>query len=72
MAKAASNNTTNRTCFLTSVARIHLSHLFQDPFVAAAFKAAEDEGLAPSMALIDRPNMLNGGAAERVLDLVEA
>jgi hypothetical protein len=36
------------TAFLNTVARIHLSHLFNDPFVAAAFKAAEDDGRAPA------------------------
>jgi hypothetical protein len=71
MAQAASNNTTNRTCFPTSVARIHLSHLFHDPFVAAAFKAAEDDGLAPAMVSIDRPAGLGGGASETVLEIVK-
>jgi|ERR1700676_2586665 hypothetical protein len=36
------------TAFLNTVARIHLLHLFNDPFVAAAFKAAEDDGRAPA------------------------
>jgi hypothetical protein len=45
MAQANRKNTTKPTAFLNAVARIHLSHLFQDPFVAAAFKAAEDDGL---------------------------
>jgi hypothetical protein len=32
--------------------------------VARAFKAAEDDGLAPSMAVIDHLKHLDGGAAE--------
>jgi hypothetical protein len=56
---------------LSAVARIHLSHLFQDPFLRAAFKAAEDDGLAPSLVEIDNPIMLDGGAAERVLATME-
>jgi hypothetical protein len=43
---------------------VHLSHLFRDPYVAAAFKAAEDDGLAPDLAEIDHPKHLDGGAAE--------
>jgi hypothetical protein len=62
---------TNPTGFLTAVARIHLWHLFQDPFVAAAFRAAEDDGLAPSHVTIDRPRALDGGAAEPVLAMAE-
>jgi hypothetical protein len=62
---------TNPTGFLTAVARIHLSHLFNDPFVAAAFRAAEDDGLAPSLVMSDRPRALNGGAAEPVLAMAE-
>jgi hypothetical protein len=46
--------------------------MIRDPYVAKDFKAAEDDGLAPSMATTDRPHMLNGGAAERVLETVEA
>jgi CspA family cold shock protein len=47
MARAVSKHTTKPTAFLNAVARVHLSHLFQDPFLRAAFKAAEDDGLAP-------------------------
>jgi hypothetical protein len=61
----------NPTGFLTAVARIHLSHLFQDPFLRAAFRAAEDEGLAPGLIQTDRPRTLNGGAAEPVLAMAE-
>jgi hypothetical protein len=45
--------------------------MIRDPFVAAAFKAAEDDGLAPGHVRIDRPRTLNGGAAEPVLEMVE-
>jgi hypothetical protein len=71
MTKAASKTTTP-TAFLNAVARVHLSHLFQDPFLRATFKAAEDDGLAPDLVQVDHPKTLNGGAAERVLALVEA
>jgi hypothetical protein len=71
MAKADSKSTTP-TAFLSAVARIHLSHLFRDPFVAAAFRAAEENGLEPSPVYIDQPKMLDGGAAERVLATAEA
>jgi hypothetical protein len=70
MAQADSNPTTNPTGFLTAVARIHLSHLFQDPFLRAAF--AEDDGLAPAFVETDYPRTLDGGAAEEVLERVEA
>jgi hypothetical protein len=53
MAQATSKPTTNPAAFLSVAARVHLSHLFKDPFVAAAFKAAEDDGLAPSLVTID-------------------
>jgi hypothetical protein len=53
--------------FLIQVNRLQISLMIRDPYVAKAFRAAEDDGLAPSMAAIDRPRMLNGGAAERVL-----
>jgi hypothetical protein len=71
MPKAKAQNTTKPTRFLNAVARIHLSHLFQDPFVAAAFKAAEDDGLAPALVEVDRPHTLDGGAAESVLAMAE-
>jgi hypothetical protein len=71
MAQAKSKPTTKPTAFLNAVARIHLSHLFQDPFLRAAFAAAEDDGLAPSLVMVDRPRTLNGGAAERVLAMAE-
>jgi hypothetical protein len=70
MPKAACVNITPRTTaseFLTTVNRLQISLMIRDPYVARAFRAAEDDGLAPSMAPIDRPRMLNGGAAERVL-----
>jgi hypothetical protein len=61
----------NPTGFLTAVARIHLSHLFRDPFVAAAFRAAEDDGLAPSLVVVDQPPALTGGSAEPVLAMLK-
>jgi hypothetical protein len=64
MPQATHKNTTSSTGFLNAVARIHLSHLFQDPFLRAAFKAAEDDGLAPDLVDIDHPKALDGGAAE--------
>jgi hypothetical protein len=57
--------------FLIQVNRLQISLMIRDPYVARAFKAAEDDGLAPSMATIDRSRMLNGGA-EPVLEIVEA
>ena len=40
-----------------------LSQLIRDPFVRAAFEAAERDGLAPLAVLIDTPPSLNGGQA---------
>jgi hypothetical protein len=71
MARATSKHTTNPPAFLNIVARIHLSHLFQDPFLRSAFKAAEDDGLAPNLVEIDHPRILDGGAAERFLAMAE-
>lgn len=53
MAQANSNNTTK------------LSSLFRDPFVAAAFRNAEDDGLTGEPVAVDRAPTLNGGAAVR-------
>jgi hypothetical protein len=53
--------------FLTTVNRLQISLTIRDPFVSAAFKAAEDDDLAPSHVRVDRPRTLNGGAAEPVL-----
>lgn len=50
--------------FLIAVNRIRLSQLIRDPFVAAAFRAAEDDGLAPDLVDVDHPTVLGGGAAE--------
>jgi hypothetical protein len=75
MAKATRVNITPRTVaseFLTTVNRIQISLMIRDPFVAAAFRAAEDDGLAPALVEIDNPLTLDGGAAERVLEMVEA
>jgi len=59
MAQADSNHTTK------------LSALFRDPFLRAAFQAAEDDGLAPAPGDCDRPRTLDSGSAARV-ELVEA
>jgi hypothetical protein len=75
MAKATRVPSTPRTTaseFLITVNRIQISLMIRDPFVAAAFKAAEDDGLAPAFVEIDNPLTLDGGAAERVLEMVEA
>ncbi len=74
MAKADRVHSTPRTRaseFLTTVNRLQLSLMIRDPFVAAAFKAAEDDGLAPTLVEIDNPMTLDGGAAERVLATAE-
>jgi hypothetical protein len=41
-----------------------LSSLFRDPFLRAAFKAAEDDGLTGDLVETDHPRQLDGGAAE--------
>jgi len=67
MPKATSVTITPRTAaseFLIAVNRIRLSQLIRDPFVAAAFRAAEDDGLAPDLVEADHPKTLGGGAAE--------
>jgi hypothetical protein len=61
MARADTHNSTN------------LSSLIRDPFVRAAFEAAERDGLAPLAVLIDTPPSLDGGAVaavDRELELV--
>ena len=63
MGNAKHQSITKPTAFLNAVARVHLSHLFQDPFLKAAFKAAEDDGLAPDAVDLDHPPSLSGGAA---------
>jgi hypothetical protein len=52
--------------FLITVNRIRVSQMIRDPFVSAAFRSAEDDGLAPDMAEFDHPKHLDGGAAEVV------
>jgi hypothetical protein len=72
MAKATRVPSTPRTTaseFLITVNRIQISLMIRDPFVARAFRAAEDDGLAPSHVTVDRPSALNGGTA--VLAMVE-
>jgi hypothetical protein len=82
MARATCVPSTPRTTaseFLTTVNRLQISLMIRDPFIAAVFKSAENDGLAPAMVEIDHPNTLDGGAAEvspdsgrRVRTLVEA
>jgi hypothetical protein len=67
MAKATCVPSTPRTTaseFLIQVNRLQISLMICDPYVARAFRAAEDDGLAPSMAAVDHPKHLDGGAAE--------
>jgi hypothetical protein len=74
MAKPKGVHSTQRTPaseFLTTVNRLQISLMIRDPFVAAAFKAAEDDGLAPALVEIDQPRTLDGGAAELVLATAE-
>jgi hypothetical protein len=74
MAKANRVFSTQRTPaseFLITVNRLQLSLMIRDPFVAAAFKSAEDDGLAPSFVAIENPKTLDGGVAERVLETAE-
>lgn len=60
MAQADSNHTTK------------LSALFRDPYLRAAFQAAEDDGLAPALVKTDRPRTLDGGSVVARPELVEA
>jgi len=66
--------------FLTAIARVHLSHLMQDPFVRDAFERAEQDGGEDfgELVEVDHPRTLDGGAAEvigdtgrRILAIVE-
>jgi hypothetical protein len=67
--------------FLTAVARVHVSHLMQDPFVRDAFERAEREDTGDDfdeLIEVDHPKTLDGGAAEvigdtgrRILSMVE-
>ena len=56
MAQANSHHTTN------------LSFLIRDPFIRAAFKGADDDGLAPALVESDHPRTPDGGAAERMTE----
>jgi hypothetical protein len=74
MAKADRVHSTPRTSsseFHLAVNRIRLSQLIRDPFVAAAFRAAEEDGFEPGPVYADQPKALNGGTAERVRTMVE-
>ncbi|MBU6463226.1 MAG: hypothetical protein KGL35_21875 [Bradyrhizobium sp.] len=67
MAKATQPHNMQRarsSQFLIAVNRIRLSQMIRDPFVAAAFRAAEDDGLAPIPVDLDHPKALDGGASE--------
>jgi hypothetical protein len=50
--------------FLITVNRLQISLMTRDPFVAEAFRRAEDDGLAPDLVESDHPKHLDGGAAE--------
>lgn len=54
--------------FLITVNRLQLSLMIRDPFVAAAFKAAEDDGLSLALVEQDHPRHLDGGAAEHMTE----
>jgi hypothetical protein len=62
--RAEKNALTPTSEFLVAVNRIRLSQLIRGPFVARAFKAAEDDGLAGDLVDVDHPRTLDGGAAE--------
>jgi hypothetical protein len=69
MPKAAFVHSTPRTVaseFLIQVNRLQISLMIRDPFVASAFRRAEDDGLAPALVEPDHPRSLDGGAAEIV------
>jgi hypothetical protein len=51
--------------FLIAVNRPQISLMIRDPFVASAFRAVEDDGLAPLPVRADRPRDLDGGATAR-------
>lgn len=42
--------------------------MFRDPFLKAAFQAAEDDGTASAFAETDHPRTIDGGAAERMTE----
>jgi hypothetical protein len=52
----------------TSKHTTKLSSMFRDPYLRAAFQAAEDDGLAPAFVETDHPRTLDGGAAERMTE----
>jgi len=56
----------SKPAFLTAVARVHLSHLMQDPFVRDAFERAEQDNGDDfgEMVEVDHPKTLDGGACE--------
>jgi hypothetical protein len=59
----------SKPAFLTTIARVHLSHLMQDPFVRDAFERAEQDGDDfGELVEVDHPKTLDGGAAEVIGD----
>lgn len=75
MPKATRVLSTRRTTaseFLTTVNRLQISLMIRDPFVRSAFERAERDGSSPSLVAVDRPQIVNGGAAKHVLEIVEA
>lgn len=46
-----------------------LSSLIRDPFVATAFRRAEDDGTAPVCAVPNRPPVLSGGFARQLAEV---
>ena len=73
MAKTASitnSSLPHQAAFLSVVARVHLSHLMQDPFVREAFERAEQDPDDDFGELVetDHPPTLDGGAAERMTE----
>jgi hypothetical protein len=69
MLKAGRVHSTPRTSaseFHLAVNRIRLSQMIRNPFVAASFRAAEDDGLTPDFVETDHPKTLDGGSTELV------
>jgi hypothetical protein len=52
-----------------SIPTTPLSAMFNNPALRAAFERAERDGTAPLAVAVDRPRILQGGAAERVREL---
>jgi hypothetical protein len=54
--------------FLIALNRLQISLMVRDPFVGAAFRRSEDDGLAPDLVENDHPKTRDGGAAELIGD----